>query len=70
MDQSEKEKADLCPLLFKHRGGCVNYDHCAETKATRDDTDNLAPVLWEPGDGEGHGDDGDDGEGRVTNDVD
>ena len=28
MDQSEKEKADLCPLLFKHRGGCVNYDHC------------------------------------------
>ena len=48
----------------------MNYDHCAETKATRDDTDNLAPVLWEPGDGEGHGDDGDDGEGRVTNDVD
>ena len=29
MDQSEKEKADLCFLLFKHRGGCVNYDHCA-----------------------------------------
>ena len=28
MDQSEKEKADLCPLLFKHQGGCVNYDHC------------------------------------------
>ena len=26
MDQSEKEKADL---QFKHRGGCVNYDHCA-----------------------------------------
>ena len=29
MDQSGKEKADLCSLLFKHRGGCVDYDHCA-----------------------------------------
>ena len=31
MDQSGKEKADLCPLLFKHRGGCVNYDHCEDS---------------------------------------
>ena len=28
MEQSEKEKADLCPLLFKHQGSCVNYDNC------------------------------------------
>ena len=28
MVQSEKEKADLCPHLFKHQGGCVNYEHC------------------------------------------
>ena len=34
MDQSEKEKADLCPLLFKHRGGCVNYDHCGNITDT------------------------------------
>ena len=35
-----------------------------ETKATRDEANDLAPVLWEPGDGEGHGDDGDDGQGE------
>ena len=35
----------------------------AETLTTRDEADDLAPVVWEPGDGEGHGDDVDDGQG-------
>ena len=38
----------------------------AKTKTTCNETNDLAPVLWEPGDREGHGDDGDDGQGGAA----
>ena len=47
MDQSEKEKADLCPLLFKHQGGCVNYDHCDSGDDRDDDSDVRVEVSVE-----------------------
>ena len=40
----------LCPLLFKHRGGCVNYDHCEGR-----DHDRQLPG---PGRSQGDGDHG------------
>ena len=35
----------------------------AQTKPTCNEANNLAPVVWEPGDGEGHGDQRDQGQG-------
>ena len=36
----------------------------AEAEPAGDEANDLAPVVWEPGDGERHGDQRDDGQGR------
>ena len=46
------------------RNSLVIFPTCwGQTKAAGNEADDLAPVVWEPHDGRGHGDDGHHGEG-------
>ena len=35
----------LCPHLFKHQGGCVNYEHCACTAHSRSSSSSTRPEV-------------------------